>query len=90
MHLQLELRGYIMSSIVLTRLKEPIQSVSRIYIERCRKILGMITGLVLLFSGREGGREGGRYCVICNIYRAGDDRLLSRDNPGRGELSSEI
>ena len=51
-----------MSSIVLTRLKEPIQSVSRIYIERCRKILEMITGLVLLFSGREGGRE-----VLCNL-----------------------
>ena len=81
MHLQLELRGYIMSSTVLTRLREPIQSVSRIYIERCRKILEMITGLVLLFSGR----EGGRYCVICNIYRAGDDRLVSRDNPGRGQ-----
>ena len=44
----------------------------------------MITGLILLYCVK-GGREGRREdCVICNIYRAGDDRLLSRDNPGRG------
>ena len=30
--------------------------------------------------------EGGEV-VICNIYRPGDDRLLSRDNPGRGEVA---
>ena len=24
--------------------------------------------------------------MLCNIYRAGDDRLVSRDNPGRGEV----
>ena len=46
----------------------------------------MITGLILLYCVK-GGREGRREdCVICNIYRAGDDRLVSRDNPGRGEV----